>query len=102
MTPVLQRMDETLRNGHTIWLIGSLDFVPPGKMPSVVPPGHDGPDGWVGGNFYVAWAEQAAFLIQSRALHFERVRVPLPYPVVRYENLPLSAIRGWREATDTP
>ncbi|HYN00530.1 MAG TPA: hypothetical protein VET25_12345, partial [Aestuariivirgaceae bacterium] len=102
MTPVLQRMEETLRSGHTIWLIGRLDFVSPGKEPQIVPPGYDGPNGWVGGNFYAAWAEQAGFLVQSHALHFERVRVPLAQPVSRYENLPLSAIHGWREAADTP
>jgi hypothetical protein len=100
MTLVLQRMGETLRSGHTIWLIGSLNFVPPGKEPQVIPPGYDGPNGWVGGNFYAAWAEQAGFIVQSHALHFERVRVSLDQPVVRYENLPLSAIRGWREAAD--
>jgi hypothetical protein len=101
IAPVLQRMEETLRKGHTIWLIGSLNFVPPGKEPQVIPPGYDGPNGWVGGNFYAVWAEQAGFLVQNHALHFERVRVPLAQPVSRYENLPLSAIRGWREAADT-
>ena len=101
MTPVLQRMEETLRSGHTIWLIGSLNFVPPGKEPQVISPGYDGPNGWVGGNFYAAWAEQAGFLVQNHALHFERVRVPLAQPVSRYENLPLSAFRGWRAAADT-
>jgi hypothetical protein len=100
MAPVLQRMDETLRNGHTIWLIGSLNFVPPGKEPQVISPGYDGPNGWVGGNFYAAWAEQAGFVVQNHALHFERVRVPLAQPVTRYENLPLSAFRGWRGAAD--
>jgi len=96
MAPVLERMEKILRNGHTIWLIGSVDFVPPGKEGKAIPPGYDGPNGWVGGNFYAVWAEQAGFLIQSHALHFERVRVPLAQPVTRYENLPLSAIRGWR------
>jgi hypothetical protein len=101
MAPVLQKMDETLRSGHTIWLIGSLDFAPPGKEPRVIPPGYDGPNGWVGGNFYAAWALQAGFLVQSHALHFERIRVSLAQPVSHYENLPLSAIRGWRGAADT-
>jgi hypothetical protein len=100
MAPVLQRMAETLRSGHTIWLIGSLNFVPPGKEPQVISPGYDGSNGWVGGNFYAAWAEQAGFVVQNHALHFERVRVPLAQPVMRYENLPLSAIRGWRGAAD--
>jgi hypothetical protein len=100
MTPVLQQMEETLRNGHTIWLIGSVDFVPPGKEPQAVPPGYDGPSGWVGGNLFAAWAEQAGFLVQNHALHLERVPVPVAQPVSRYENLPLSAIRGWRDAAD--
>lgn len=102
MSPVLRRMEETLRGGHTIWLIGRLDFVSPGNEPQIVPPGHDGPNGWVGGNFYAAWAEQAGFLVQNHALHFKRERVPLAQPVSRYENLPLSVIQGWREAAETP
>jgi uncharacterized membrane protein len=102
MAPVLQKMNATLRSGHTIWLIGSLDFVPPGKEPKLIPPGYDGPNGWVGGNFYTAWSAQAGYLVQSRALQLERVRVPLAQPVSRYENLPLSAIRGWREVAETP
>jgi hypothetical protein len=102
MTMVLQRMEETLRGGHTIWLIGRLDFVSQGNEPQIVSPGYDGPDGWVGGNFYAAWAEQAGFLVQNHAAHFKRVRVPLAEPVSRYENLPLSIIHGWREMADTP
>jgi len=101
IAPVLQKMDETLRSGHTIWLIGGLNFIPPGKVPLVIPPGYDGPNGWVGGNFYETWATQAGFLVQSHALHFERVRVPMAQRVSHYENLPLSAIRGWRGAADT-
>lgn len=101
MAPVLQRMDETLRSGHTIWLIGSLNFVPPGKEPQSIAPGYDGPNGWVGGNFYAAWAEQAGFLVQTHAIDFSRVRVPLAQPVSRYENLPLSAIRGSRGDAET-
>ena len=101
LAPVLRKMDETLQSGHTIWLIGSLDFVPPGKEPQAIQPGYDGPNGWVGGNFYGAWAQQAGFLVQSHALHFERVRVPLAQPVSHYENLPLSAIRDWRPESET-
>jgi hypothetical protein len=101
MAPVLQRMDETLQNGHTIWLVGTLNFVPPGKEPQVIAPGYDGPYGWVGGSFYVAWAEQAGFFVQTHAADFSRVRVPLGQPVSRYENLPLSAIRGWRAAPES-
>jgi hypothetical protein len=40
-------------------------------------------------------------LDEKTGLHFERVRVPLAQALSRYENLPLSAIRGWRETADT-
>ena len=73
-----------------------------GSEPQIVPPGYDGPKGWIGGNFYAAWSEQAGFLVQRHAAHFNRVRVPLDQPVSRYENLPLSAIHGWRETGENP
>jgi hypothetical protein len=97
MAPLLRRMAEVLRTGHTVWLIGSIDFVPPGRQPLIVPPGYDGPDGWVGAGFYTAWSEQASFLVQAHAGSLKPVPVPsCDQPVVQYEDVPLSAIRGWR------
>ena len=96
LAPVLQKMEDTLRSGHTIWLVGTLDFVPKGTTPNQLPPGYDGPNGWVGGNFFRAWAEQTGFFVQQHSSQFERVRIPNTEPVVVYENLPVSAIRGWR------
>jgi hypothetical protein len=50
--------------------------------------------------FFRSWSEQAAFLVQSHAAELVRTRVPLERPVMQYENVPLSAIRGWRESGD--
>jgi hypothetical protein len=96
MAPVLSRMAQVLRTGHTVWLIGGLNYVTPGRQPLFVRPGFDGPHGWVGEGYYTAWSEQASFLVQTRARTLESIRVPCDQPVVRYENVPLTAIRGWR------
>lgn len=96
LVPVHRKMEETLKTGHTVWLVGTLDFVAKGTTPNQLPPGYDGPEGWVGGNFFRAWAEQTGFLVQEHASQFERVRIPNDEPVLAYENLPVSAIRGWR------
>jgi hypothetical protein len=96
IAPVLQKMEETLRAGKTIWLVGQLISLAPGQRPLEVPPGYDGPDGFVDGPFYRAWMEQAGFFVQTHATNIESVRVPSQQPIMRYEAPGLSSIRGWR------
>ncbi len=95
LAPLWQKMEETLRNGHTIWLVGSVPFLG-SEPPLEVAPGASSSTGWSGGNFYRAWGEQTASFLQLHADQFERVRVPLSQPVMHYENVPLSSFRGWK------
>jgi hypothetical protein len=96
MQPVLQAMEATLRGGHTVWLIGALHLVKPGETPLRPPsPTYVQPGA---GEFFEAWSQQAAFLVQTHAGELVRVRVPLEQPVISFENVPLSAIRGWRDS----
>jgi hypothetical protein len=85
MAPVLQKMEETLRAGHTVWIVGTLHFVAPGQLPRQVP-------------HLRAWSEQAAFLVQNHADTLSRIPVTLKQSVMRYEDPPLTAIRGWHES----
>jgi hypothetical protein len=104
IAPVLQKMSETLRTGKTVWVVGHLIRIPPGRQPLEVPPGYDGPDGFVGGPFYLAWMEQAGFFVQTHAIKVESVPVPSAQPIMHYEAPGLTSIRGWRSdaGTDTP
>ncbi|MGI9088590.1 MAG: hypothetical protein ACR2HH_12755 [Chthoniobacterales bacterium] len=97
LAPVLRQIGATLSRGHDVWLIGALDFVPPGERPAVVAPGHDGEDGWVGEGFYPSWSQQTSYFLQNHILGFERVLVPVPRTVIKFENLPLSRFHGFRE-----
>ena len=100
LAPVLRQIEETLRSGHTVWLVGYLRFLEPGQTPLQVPPGFDGPTGWVGGDFLSAWSEQAGMLTRQHAKNFRRIRVPLEQAVMRYENVPLSGFDGWRSGPE--
>ena len=89
IAPVLRRMAEVLHAGHTVWLIGGLNYVPPGRQPLSIPPGS-------AGNYYAAWSEQASFFVQTHSRTLAPLPIACDQPVVRYEDLPLTAIRGWR------
>jgi hypothetical protein len=95
LAPVLQKMEETLRAGHTVWLVGSVKLLGPNETPLTVEPGRVVEGRWTGGDFYRAWSEQTAFFLQVHADQFEHVRVPLEQAVIHYENVPLSSFHGW-------
>jgi hypothetical protein len=93
MAPVFRRMAEVLYAGHTVWLIGGLNYVPPGRQPLSIPPGSAGN---YYAAYYAAWSEQASFFVQTHSKTLAPLPVPCDQPVVRYEDVPLTAIRGWR------
>ncbi len=91
ITPVLRRMAKVLRAGNTVWLVGGLNYVTPGRLPLWVSPGS-------AGDYYTAWSEQTSYLLQTHAKTLAPIPLQCDQPVVRYEDLQLAAIRGWRSA----
>jgi hypothetical protein len=98
ISPVLEQVAATLRSGQTVWLVGTVAFVEAGRLPIPQPPPNEAATRNTA--FFRSWSEQAAFFVQSHAAELVRMRVPLEQPVMQYENVPLSAIRGWRESGD--
>ncbi len=96
LAPIFAQIQETLQGGHTVWLVGGVNFVPPNQSPLWAPPAGEHPDAKSVAPIYRAWSEQTAFVLQQRAATFERVPVPLAQPVIHYENVALSAFRGWK------
>ena len=92
ITPVLGRMAKVLRAGNTVWLVGGLNYVTPGRLPLWISPGS-------AGDYYTAWSEQTSYLVQTHAKTLAPISLPCDQPVVRYEDLQLAAIRGWRSGT---
>jgi hypothetical protein len=93
----LKRIEETLRKGGRIWLVGRLDFLPRGTRPLRLPPAPHPDLGWSEAAYETSWSQQAAFLLQMRGVTIRQVPVPVMVRVNPYENLPLFLINGWRE-----
>jgi len=93
----LKRIEETLRAGGRIWLVGRLDFLPQGARPLRLPPAPHPDLGWSEAAYETSWSQQAAFLLQTRGATIRQIPVPVTVRVNPYENLPLFLIEGWRE-----
>lgn len=94
--PVLEKMEGILRNGGTIWLVGHFPFSsPPQPAPRLPRPG-EGPEGWRGAPYMMAYGMQATYFLQKNALQSAPVEIPLAQAVNPFENLPLRTISGWR------
>ena len=70
MAPVLLRMAKVLRAGNTVWVVGGLNYVTPGRLPLSVSPGS-------AGDYYTAWSEQTSYLVQTHAKTLARVPLPV-------------------------
>jgi hypothetical protein len=90
MSGVLETMFETLGAGRTVWLVGSLHFLPKDQKPVQWRSGEPG--------YYRAWSEQAAYLLQTHASVFMRIPLRSAQQVMHYENLSLFAFRSGQES----
>jgi hypothetical protein len=94
---VLDRIGQTLQAGHRVWLVGGLDFLPPGQQPGDLPPAPNSPYGWSEGAYSQLWSRQTAYFIQTHALKLRHVPLPTNGPVWPYEDMQLLVIEGWHD-----
>ncbi len=94
--PVLEKMAETLRGGHRVWLIGEPMLPEAGKRLPPLQPAWKDATGWhMGGAYYGVWTMQATELLAQHADSGEKVLVPVPTPVSDFEKLPVNVFLGW-------
>lgn len=94
--PVLQKMTQTLQNGHRVWLVGGLRFLRPGEIPRVLSPAPHSPYGWSEGAYQSSWSDMAAFALQTYGHTLEMISIPCDDPVSEFENLSLMVVQGKR------
>ena len=87
--PVLSKIGQTLQTGHRVWLVGGLDFPPPGGDPGHLPPAPRALSGWSEGPYALIWSRQAGFVVESRARKYSSIPVPAAKPINPFENLAL-------------
>jgi hypothetical protein len=87
---VLEQIDETLKSGHRVWMVGQLHFSPPGaELPSV----SAAPDptwGWLEAPHDIAWVSRVGAYLEAPPHHGEDVSVNEQQPINPVESPPLT------------
>lgn len=109
LRPLFARMEEVLRGGHRVFLVGFLPFRKPDRPPPSLPPAYQDAEGnWRGGAFRKVWQIQAGYFLRTKSTGAGTIEVPIPdgASVQEYENLDLKVIQGWQEdsapSSDSP
>jgi len=97
--PVLSALEEVLRSGHHVFIMGRLPC-PDANFSIPIPPAdyRDPKVGFFGGAYYWAWQLRVGQFIRAHAVRRGRIDVPVPgkTPVQEFENLELALFEGWR------
>ena len=94
--PVLEKVTETLKSGHRLWLIGVFPDPREVDEPAVPPPAPHASSGWYCAPYIVTWGRQISYLLKLHVLQAEVIPTGAGRPVNPYENLPLVVVSGWR------
>jgi hypothetical protein len=96
LAPVYDAIGRTLQSGHRVWLVGGVTFIPPGQVPVALPPAPQGAMGWRSTPYQIGWSVEAGYFVQTHAVRWWEVELPLDQPVDPDERLRLVVVEGWR------
>jgi Dolichyl-phosphate-mannose-protein mannosyltransferase len=94
--PVLEKMEATLRAGHTVWLVGYYPFSNPPRPPPPLPRAGEGPGGWNEAPYMTVYGMQVAYFLQAHAGESKPLELEITQTVNPFENFPVRAVVGWR------
>jgi hypothetical protein len=96
--PVLARIDDTLRQGHQVWLVTSVGLRPLPMRPPPVPPFTEVASRPVG-FFLIGWYRQVTYELQRHARNVAKVPIRIAQPISPYENNGLAVFSGWQDTS---
>jgi hypothetical protein len=124
LSPVLARMENVLRSGHRIFLVGYLRgggslrnilaFPKPDQVPLILPPAYQDAGGhWHGGyravwqllaDYRTSWQLQIGHFLRVSATGAVRIDIPVPENahVQEYEEMELVVVQGWKQTPAVP
>ena len=94
--PVLEKVTETLKSGHRLWLIGVFPDPRDVEEPAPLPPAPRASSGWYCAPYIITWGRQVSYLLKSHVLQADVLPTGAGRPVNPYENLPVVVVSGWR------
>lgn len=90
-----EEIEQTLRDGHDVWIVGHLLNVPE-DGPRQYAPAPDPVVQWSEDNYVGSWMEQMTWFLATHTQSQRLVEVPVEEPIAVTENLNLWRIRGWK------
>ncbi len=93
---VMHDMEETLRNGGTVWTIGEIILPDDNQSVPVLPPYTSG-NGFSDSDYLTSWSMQIAVFLASHASKFDVVTLPDVGRINPLENPKVVAVNGWRQ-----
>jgi len=95
--PVLDRIDQTLRSGHDVYVVGSVPLSRTAAAPPDLPAAPQTTAMWQLRPYIVRWTSQVAYAAQAHARHGMIIPVPCEQPVSNVEDVHAYVVSGWRE-----
>ena len=92
----LARVEQTLRAGGRVWLVGAPAAPPPGQPALRLSPASGLQ---AAAPYLTGWELQLGALLQARSSDTWRVALPDAGNVNAWENLPLLLVQGWRDGS---
>jgi hypothetical protein len=97
MAPVLREISSTLREGHNVWLVGSLPVARPRELPPLPPPLPPGlPTQWWLGSYLEGWDMQVTLCLLDHARQERIQKIPGPGPVNSLEDPSVVWFSGYK------
>jgi len=93
---VRSTIENILRNGGRVYLVGGAHFLEKNEQPLVLPPAPNSKYGWSLLPYIVAWSQQIAELLQAHAQTVSELP-SLSDHVNSEENVPLWQVEGWSD-----
>jgi hypothetical protein len=94
--PVLERIDQTLKDGHNVFVVGFAPTKRPPGPPPELPPAPASNSGWNLWPYMGTWTRQIAYVAQTHAARGRIISVHSSQPISIGEDLNAFVVSGWR------
>ncbi len=91
----LDRIEQTLRAGHKVFLIGSVPRTH-GLAPELLPPAPSSRYGWMLGAYISSWSLETSYLLETNVTSGEILFSDDKKPINELERLQTLVVSGWR------
>ncbi len=93
--PVLDKISETLKSGHRVWVAGPAEFLKPNQPIPDLSPAPDAQLGWHDVPYTLAWSVKTVAYLQVSARRKEQIPIRVAGRVNPYEELSVIGFDGW-------